>query len=387
VRIIHITDSLDPAWGGTLSVPLNLGAAQVDSGYEVFLCGRYGSRKLRHSSEMDQISGFRKLKLVDLHIPGLFFKLFPLTAFFVFPCIIREGSVVHLHGLWDPILMVAAIICRLKCIPYIYTPHSLLHPWQMSRYTWQKRILFMAGLRSLIDHASFIHVLNDAEKRFVGEYAFQSPMEIISNGVHISCFIKPYKNKFLDEHPELSEKQFILFLGRLGVQKGCSILLDAYEIFSKSNPKVHLVFAGPDYGEMKSLKKMAGRMECCDRIHFPGPLYGDLKVGALYAARCFCLPSLNEGFSIAILEALACGCPVVISEMCFFSEVSDVGAGLVFPLDVNALSSALEILFSGSFDYINAKNKSIDLVCSKFQWDLISKHSIKLYCKYCLVSK
>lgn len=76
-------------------------------------------------------------------------------------------------------------------------------------------------------------------------------------------------------------------------------------------------------------------------MHLVGPIYGRDKYAALVDATCFCLSSRQEGFSMAILEAMACGIPVVISENCHFPEVAQARAGLVVPLNADAVAEAL----------------------------------------------
>src|SRR5690606_27821051 len=78
-----------------------------------------------------------------------------------------------------------------------------------------------------------------------------------------------------------------------------------------------------------------------DRVHPVGPIYGAAKYEALVDAACFCLPSRQEGFSIAILEALASRLPVIISDQCHFPEVAESGAGVVCPLEATAVANAL----------------------------------------------
>ncbi len=72
-----------------------------------------------------------------------------------------------------------------------------------------------------------------------------------------------------------------------------------------------------------------------------GPIYGEDKIAAMADSVCFCLPSRQEGFSIAIIEALACSTPAVITEGCHFPEVGQANAGRVVPLDARMVAEAL----------------------------------------------
>ena len=72
--------------------------------------------------------------------------------------------------------------------------------------------------------------------------------------------------------------------------------------------------AGPDEGARGEFEQRIAQAKLTHRVHVVGPLYGRDKFEALVDAACFCLPSRQEGFSIAITEALACSVPVVISD-------------------------------------------------------------------------
>lgn len=113
--------------------------------------------------------------------------------------------------------------------------------------------------------------------------------------------------------PGLEGRPYLLFLGRVHEKKGTDLLLRAYLDLRRERPDMPaLVIAGPglesDHG--RSLLAMAdGHPD----VYFPGMLRGDEKWGALYGCDAFVLPSHQENFGIAVVEAMACGKPVLIS--------------------------------------------------------------------------
>ena len=131
----------------------------------------------------------------------------------------------------------------------------------------------------------------------------------------------------------------ILFLGRLHEKKGCDLLLRAFLNLLESKPRemwrdLHVMLAGPcshpDY--LNLLKQLAGSCEVLSpgSVSFPGMLSGDLKWGAFRQAEVLVLPSHQENFGIAVVEALACGTPVLISRpVNIWREIESSGAGLV----------------------------------------------------------
>jgi glycosyltransferase involved in cell wall biosynthesis len=92
-----------------------------------------------------------------------------------------------------------------------------------------------------------------------------------------------------------------------------------------------LVMAGPDQtGWVASLKESAQQLGVAERIVWTGMVRGDLKWGAYYACEAFVLPSHQENFGIAVVEALACAKPVLISnKVNIWREIEQDGAGMV----------------------------------------------------------
>jgi glycosyltransferase involved in cell wall biosynthesis len=130
---------------------------------------------------------------------------------------------------------------------------------------------------------------------------------------------------FYDRVPEMRGKRFLLFLGRLHHKKGCDLLVEAYR---RVRPGIPLLMAGPglesEFGQ--ALRRAALGLD----IHFPGMLEGEAKWGALAAAEAFVLPSHQENFGLAVVEALASRCPVLISDKINLAgEIAGDGAGLV----------------------------------------------------------
>jgi len=116
-----------------------------------------------------------------------------------------------------------------------------------------------------------------------------------------------------------------------------------------------------------------------DRVDVIGPLYGRAKIAALVDAACFCLPSRQEGFSVAVLEAMACAVPVVISEACHFPEVAEVGAGTIVPLDAPALAKALGDVVADPGNAARMGAAGAALVRSRYTWEAIAGQSLRFY--------
>jgi glycosyltransferase involved in cell wall biosynthesis len=129
--------------------------------------------------------------------------------------------------------------------------------------------------------------------------------------------------------PELKGADYFLFLSRIDRKKGVAILIDAYQSLQAEGVSLpHLVIAGPL--DNSYAKEMQEKAKGNATIHFPGMLKGAAKWGAFYGSTLFLLPSHQENFGIAIIEAMACAVPVLITKQVnIWQEISSGGAGMV----------------------------------------------------------
>ena len=154
---------------------------------------------------------------------------------------------------------------------------------------------------------------------------------------------------FLNQCPELQNRPYLLFLGRIHKKKGIEMLLQAYADNASTLASVSvavltglkpfpaggvlpvLVVAGPglDTAYGRQIRRLAAALPAT-AVYFPGMLTGDAKWGAFYGCEAFVLPSHQENFGIAVAEALACGKPVLISnQVNIWREIAAGGGGTV----------------------------------------------------------
>lgn len=150
-------------------------------------------------------------------------------------------------------------------------------------------------------------------------------------------YVKEMSDAFLEKCALTAGEPYLLFLSRIHPKKGADTLLKVYlEEFNKAGkgnsafPK--LVVAGPgmesDYGV--SLRKFSEEHGLQSAVLFPGMLSGNAKWGAFYGCSVYILPSHQENFGISVVEALACGKPVIISKQVnIWREIDEAGAGIV----------------------------------------------------------
>jgi glycosyltransferase involved in cell wall biosynthesis len=160
------------------------------------------------------------------------------------------------------------------------------------------------------------------------------------------AFKQAMREEFLTKcNDDLRGQPYLLFLSRIHEKKGVDLLIKAYaKTFGKDSPK--LVIAGPGlespYGK-KIEKLVAENEQLKNAVFFPGMLSGDAKWGAFYGCAAFVLPSHQENFGIAVVEALACNKPVLISnQVNIWREIKAEGAGIVSSNTAKGVQEMLE---------------------------------------------
>lgn len=230
-------------------------------------------------------------------------------------------DVALIHGIWQYSSFGAWLVLHKKKIPYFVFPHGMLDPWFKYTYPLKhiKKYLYWpwAEYRVLRDARAVL--FTSEQERILARESFapyECKEEVVNYGTSLPPQDRENKRKiFFDKFPELENKQLILFLGRIHPKKGCDLLIEAFAQICKNRPLIHLVMAGPDQiGWQSTLQKLCKRLGINDRITWAGMLLDDLKWGAFYAADAFILPSHQENFGMAVIEALGCSLPVLISD-------------------------------------------------------------------------
>jgi glycosyltransferase involved in cell wall biosynthesis len=185
------------------------------------------------------------------------------------------------------------------------------------------------------------------------------------------------------EAPTLTPRnvdRFVLFLGRIAAGKGLDVLIDAFAGVSEANPNVSLVIAGPDTDRLlPSLLTRARQRGISNRIAYVGTVTGPGKFRLLADAEAYVLPSVEEGLSITVLEALACGCPVVISPACNMPCVAESGAGIVVEPEEEHIARALQDILGNEALRKSMSKSARALAVRRFSIDTVARQMVALY--------
>jgi len=114
-------------------------------------------------------------------------------------------------------------------------------------------------------------------------------------------------------------------------------------------------------------------LKISDKVLFTGPLYGQEKLQAYVDADVYVLPSVYEIFGITVLEALACGIPVIVTDRCGLADLINDQAGLVVSYSKEQLRSALRRMLDDDKMRLQFGERGKLLVSEKFNWEKIAE--------------
>jgi glycosyltransferase involved in cell wall biosynthesis len=292
---------------------------------------------------------------------------------------IESSAGLHIHGLWEISTMAAATGARHAGIPYVLSPHGMLERWALAHKGRKKQIYASLFEHRNVNGAACLHALTIAEAVDCRRFGYSGPVAIIPNGVDADRLADP--RLFLDRYPQAKGMRLLLFLGRIHYKKGVDLLLNAWAQLAERYPDVLLVLAGPDSeGTLSQAISLIEDLKLSRRILFTGMLEGPYKWSALVASDFFVLPSYSEGLSVAALEAMSCGLPLIVSEQCNLPQVPEAGAGWQVKTCLENLRGALEeALTSDSAKCADMSSRARKLAESEFSWSGVTERMAQLY--------
>lgn len=257
---------------------------------------------------------------------------------------------VIVNGLWQYQSFAAWRALHGSDTPYYVFPHGMLDPWFKRTFPLKhakKWFYWPWGDYRVLRDATAV-IFTSEEERIQARASFWlyrctervSPLGVEKPAADTDAA----REKFLAAFPVLRGRQFLLLLGRLHPKKGCDLLLQALADISALPEDLSLVFAGPDQvGWKTELSSLAKRLKISSSVIFTGMIEGEMKRGALATADAFVLPSHQENFGLSVVEALAAGLPVLISNRVnIWREVEADDAGLVESDDVPGTTRLLK---------------------------------------------
>jgi phosphatidylinositol alpha-mannosyltransferase len=279
----------------------------------------------------------------------------------------REKSidVVHVHGACSPTLgFIAPTAARRVGLPIVGTYHS-----------WFRRSIALGIMRGPIQKRLDQIAINiavsqpvvDAMSRYL-----KADWEIIPNGVSMGVFHPNGRRPTdaLTKHPKL------LFLGRLDPRNGLEVVLDAMPAVLAAYPTAELTVVGD--GPLRAIYEKRAR-PLGDRVRFAGRIY-DERPEYYGTADVYMCPTNKASFGITLLESMACGTPMIVSDIVGFRELVDRGpeAVLVPPDQPQAWAQAAIDLIGDPGRRAAMGKAGLDKA-QLYAWDLVAARVLDAY--------
>lgn len=296
---------------------------------------------------------------------------------------LKEFDLAYINWLYVYPTMVATRECLRQKVPYVLSPRGMLDPNAIALHGTLKKKLYLNLIeRKHLYGAAAVHFTSTGERDQATGSGWRVNPVVVPNGVDLSEHPSaPDPKPFLLLFPKLAGKKMVLFLGRMNYIKGLDLLAKAWPLVVKAVSNVHLVLAGPDDdGYAEKIKGWLVEGEVESSATFTGMLLGENKLAALAAADVFVASSYLESFGMAIVEAMACGKPVVITDRVnICREVEQAGAGIVTSCDPASIAEALIKILKNPEAASDMGKKGRKFVEHNFTWDKAAREMIKVY--------
>lgn len=380
LRALHVISGIDPENGGPTNALLGLTKAQARLGMQVTVAATWQRPSGRDNAESFRRNGVETVMIGPAR--GRLSRHPDLAG--VLEELIARADVVHIHALFEEIQHRTARIAMHLGRPYIFRPCGGLDPWALARGGIKKRLYLAWRLRRNLNRAAAIHYTAEAERQAAAPLGLIAPAIVEPNGIDLDEFKHlPPSGRFRERHPELRGRRIVLFLGRIDYKKGLDLLVPAFARYAAADSV--LVLAGPDSaGYANEVRELAGRHGIADRVLMPGMLRGIDRVEALVDAELFATTSYVENFGIAIVEALAAGVPVIVSDRVNIADtLGRAGVGEVVPCEIDRIGQALADWQADAARRAAAAERARHFAREQFDWNEIARRWEGHYHRLC----
>ncbi len=273
--------------------------------------------------------------------------------------VLCDTDVAHLHGVWTTSTWQVARIARQSRVPYVVSAHGMLDDWSMAQGASKKRLHLSLvsgrGLRA----ARAVHCTAKAEAEQVARHVPGVNARVVALPFDATAFLRSDRGaaraELAREFPGLTGLNqgtpLVAFMSRLNVKKGVLPLIEAWgEVAGGPGSSLDgsvLALAGPfDPPEYEATVRAAIQASPArDRIHLLGMVSGTRRTALLAGADLFALPTSQENFGYALLEAMASATPVLTTKgVDIWPELASSGGCTLIEPTPRAIAEAVSSL-------------------------------------------
>jgi len=380
MKIAHVSMFYLPTFGGVEQVIYELAKRQVAQGHEVhvFCCDSDKNQRIEKKEEI--IDG------VHVHRLPYWARLSLNT--FIWPSLLwrfkGKFDIVHSHVSGHDYVLFAGLLSKIKGFKHIHTTHC---PWTDASFRPKiiRPFLFLNDL--IMNKISFSFIdrvipITPWELDILKKFTDENKIRVIPNGMDNILFKKIKNNNFRKKY-KITEKNLVLFFGRLNPTKGPEKLAQTAINITKKRKDIAFVWVGPDEGKAEEVKKL---IKPYKNMFYLGAIRGKDKIAEMYqSADVYVMPSYREGLPLTLFEAMASSLPIVASpvngipyemkepENGFFvnyGDIEEMETKIIKLIDDKKLAKKI-----AQNNFKKAK---------QYDWDDIEKKYMKEYKKLCL---
>lgn len=307
MKISQVCIRYYPALGGVEEYVKRISEYQADNGDDVRV---YTSNLKYHFSNQtieDGPSVYNGVKIYRYPILPVRFKKYSVSLELFSKLVKDDADIIHAHSYMYFSADAAGIISRINKKPMVFNPYiSELGPPSILG------VFYRNTFGKLLMSSDVVVIISDYEKKVISDWGYTPKRyEKVPPGVDTEE-IKNVKRNIFKERG--IKGKVILYAGRLDNNKGVDVLVKAYKLIQEKNRDLNLVIAGPDFGSLEDLKKLAGMLGVREKVAFLNDLNREELLSAYKNSHIFAFPTRYEAFGIVMIEAIACGLPVVATR-------------------------------------------------------------------------
>jgi len=350
LNILHVIQTLNPRHGGPVSALWGLAYAQAMAGNRVSIYTTITKKKQKRNWDNTK-NTLTKDDAITIHCAAAYTPLLLSSAFIsLLRRMIEHFDILHIHGLYRFPVTYAAWLARKTGIPYIIRPHGSLDPFLYQQSRFGKMALPLKRMYERLfdipnlNNAAAIHYTTKEEMERASFLGLRAKPALVPMGIDWESYrYLPAKGSFRRRLGLKNQTPLVLFLGRINFKKGLDLLVPAFSQVLQEAPQARLAIVGPDNeGYGLKVRRWCQEQSIEDKTFFVDHLGPEEVKQAYVDADVFVLPSYTENFGMTIIEAMACGCPVVISDQVnIWREVKEAGAAMVTSIDPAEIAPAI----------------------------------------------
>lgn len=294
----------------------------------------------------------------------------------------KNYDLAHIHALFSPVSTFSARVCHQKNLPYILRPLGTLDPKDLEKKKKLKYLYANLLEKNNLTNSAGVHFTSQTEADVSETFGAKINPLVVPLAVEIPEK-RNINHSFREKLAIPLDKTLILFMSRIEPKKGLDLLIPSLENLVKKGLDFHFVLAGSnpqDQDYEHNIKQIIANSELKNRTTIAGFVSGENKLDFLQSADLFVLPSYYENFGIAVVEAMAMGLPVLISDQVYiWQDINKADAGWICQCNQEDLTEKLHLALNSREEMKIKGNNAQKLVKNQYTWKAIARQMITVY--------